>query len=588
MAKSKKTLHNLSSRLITSGELGKIIPLYARDVLPGEKLSVLPNYQVRFTAMPNILQDKLYFITHAFAVPYSQLHVGTPDVLSELDRTEDKMRAKPEYLGDNDRVERIPWMRYDRLSNYSMQANTWLACTTVAPQDRSFKTAADLGLDMQGLRFGNIFDPGTIYNSLGFTRPPGETAPGATGTAYDFAQQQGRKLNLWIPMAYNHIYQEYFRDEEFEKKWVDFPLNSERDYQIRLDENLRVEHPWGSTVSSAYVADRLWSGLPPFYESGHINPTYWMCADAVKLSSSGVASWRHRNGPFGLFGLRDANWEMDRFVRMRPSPQRGNAVVIPANGTIDDLREAVATQNFRLKLQRSGQRWSEFLRRVFGTSPSEGTQSIPYHLSTGITELALSDINQTSPTQGDFVFGNPASYSVSDVYHGHKFDWYAEEHCIVMQVGIVMPRTLYDGGLDSSMFRVDTYDYFLPDFEAIGDQPVYAEEINAGAVVDAPSMVDRVSGYNPPWEDYRTAVSRVGGQFSQFGGSVPFINQTFRRDLSATSVPAISASFIKSNVAPRPFAITTDGYHHAQFYCDFNVTSLSPVPHYIDDKCITH
>lgn len=227
---------------------------------------------------------------------------------------------------------------------------------------------------------------------------------------------------------------------------------------------------------------------------------------------------------------------------------------------INDLREASAIQRFLEKTNRSGARYTEWLRSFFGVNPQDSRLQLPEYLGGGNVTIQFSEVLQTA--EGTDPVGELKGHGIA-AGRSNRFKYMAQEHGIVMTLICIRPKTMYSQGIRRPWLYTSKYDFLNPIFANLGDQEVYDQEIYAQA-----SNPTTVFGYTPRYEEYRYIPNTIAGEFRS---TLSFWH--FARNFS--SLPALNASFVTADPTDDPFATSAD-----QFQCRFihNIKAKRPLP----------
>lgn len=188
--------------------------------------------------------------------------------------------------------------------------------------------------------------------------------------------------------------------------------------------------------------------------------------------------------------------------------------------TVNDLRKAVAVQQYYEALARGGSRYREQVQALWNVVISDKTVQIPEYLGGGRYHVNMNQIVQTSgqQTSNDTPIGETGAMSVTPINES-SFTKSFEEHGFVIGVCCVRHNHSYQQGLERFWSRKDRLDYYVPQFANIGEQPVKKKEIYlTGTPTD-----EQTFGYQEAWADYRMKPNRVSGKMrSNATGTLDF------------------------------------------------------------------
>lgn len=177
---------------------------------------------------------------------------------------------------------------------------------------------------------------------------------------------------------------------------------------------------------------------------------------------------------------------------------------------IIELRIAETFQLFKERIMRAGRRYREYLKMFFNVVSSDATLQDPQWLGGGRVSLNVSDVPQTSATDGVTPQGNLAGKGSQFGQNFAGFRFYTEEWCILIGVAYMQPDARYVSGIERNKMKTnDIYDWFNPTFEHIGEQPIYMAEVYAGKNVSP----GEVFGYQRRYAEYTFKNDRMCGAF---------------------------------------------------------------------------
>nr|DAV71601.1 MAG TPA: Major capsid protein [Microviridae sp.] len=176
--------------------------------------------------------------------------------------------------------------------------------------------------------------------------------------------------------------------------------------------------------------------------------------------------------------------------------------------TINELRNAIAVQQYYEAMARGGSRYREQVQTLWNVTISDKTVQIPEYLGGGRYRVGMNQIVQTSGQQSanDTPIGETGAMSVTPINES-SFTKSFEEHGFVIGVMCVRHSRTYQQGLERFWSRIDRLDYYVPQFANLGEQPVKKKEI----MLTGTSSDEETFGYQEAWADYRMKPNRVSG-----------------------------------------------------------------------------
>ena len=346
--------------------------------------------------------------------------------------------------------------------------------------------------------------------------------------------------------AYNLIYNEYYRDETLQP-------------EVALG---------GSVIKNRNWEKDYFTSSLPFQQRG--------TAPALPISGTTKAVWgavqasgTYDVSPAGVFQTtllpiyRPKNADTKGFLE-------ANTVDLSSATTFNvaDLRLAFQVQKWMERNARAGVRYTEFLRSHFGVSPRDDRLQRPEYVGGSKSPIIVSEVLQTSET-GTSPQGNMAGHgiSASSTYCGK---YRATEYGVMMGIMSIMPRSMYQQGINRQWMRKTKYDYYFPEFANLSEQAVKNYELYVSGDNTAD---DLIFGYQGRYDEMRTKQNMVCGQMrntfsywhlGRIFSSQPALNSSFitcvpRKDIfAAPSEPGLIVQIANLIKAWRPMPIQSN------------------------------
>lgn len=308
--------------------------------------------------------------------------------------------------------------------------------------------------------------------------------------------------------------------------------------------------------------------------SGSHPPLVW------KVSGSGVSP---SNGVLNATGTDGTTFSIP------PASSGSGQSLYPDNlitqpGTVDglafsvsDLRMAAAIQQVYEALGRGGSRYREYLRSFFGLEVDDPFDDIPKRLGHIRRSLDLFQTAQTSASQdGSTPQGNLAAFGYTS-NGGKLFDNVTFlEHGYIHIMAVVRHKNVYSSFMERDNFRLSMLDFYQPQLANISEQPVYAYQLNPFA----PNPNNAI-GYQEAWAEYRYEPDYVTGLMRPgVDGSLSLWNYADEFD---SGLQVIDSDFIKSNseqVLNRTLALDSSLSPQLLLAVRFSVDKTLPMPTY--------
>lgn len=482
--KASRTRFNRDQTILTTFDSGRLIPFYVDEVLPGDTFQVDTSAIIRMTTPKYPVMDDAFIDFYYFYCPNRILWDNFKQFMGEAEST--------------------PWMPEIA---YKVPKLTFKTGTQKQPFEGSI-------LDYMGVPTKAI-DP----------------------------KNNNVEINALPVRAYVKIWNEFFRDENVENSATLKTTSENQNYEDggeteTLDQTL--SHAWkgGRCLPVNKFHDYFTSCLPyaqrgpevtlplegnapiGMFQNSDLTTEYGLSKE-MYLNGSGEGTPKAQLWPNTKGG---ATTRLDGATASggtnRSGAYLGADLSTITAATINDLRKAVAVQQYYEALARGGSRYREQVQALWNVVISDKTVQIPEYLGGGRYHVNINQIVQTSgqQTNADTPIGETGAMSVTPINES-SFTKSFEEHGFVIGVCCIRHNRSYQQGLERFWSRTDRLDYYVPQFANLGEQPVKKKEIMlTGTATD-----EETFGYQEAWADYRMKPNRVSGKMrSNATGTLDF------------------------------------------------------------------
>ena len=472
---ASRTRFNRDQTILTTFDSGKLIPFFVDEVLPGDTFQVDTAAIIRMSTPKYPVMDDAFIDFYYFYTPNRILWDSFKHFMGEEEET--------------------PWMPTKKYTVPQIKING--TETKPAPDERSI-------LDYMGV-------PTKIKKSF--------------------------SINALPIRAYVKIWNEFFRDQNVDNAAVLKTDNADVTYKFDEEATETVEKDLQNAVLGGNLLpvnkyhDYFTSCLPYPQRGPEVNlpmsgnaPIYWadgtdnplVIADLENTGiwKKGAGGYLYRTGNEIMTQNYENVNEKARAVlgTFNGSTKLGERMTADLSAvtaaTVNDLRQAVAVQQYYEALARGGSRYREQVRALWDVTISDKTVQIPEYLGGGRYQVNVNQIVQTSgqQTESDTPLGETGAVSVTPIRES-SFTKSFEEHGFVIGVACVRHNRSYQQGLERFWSRRDRLDYYVPQFANIGEQPVKKKEI----MLTGERTDEETFGYQEAWADYRMKPNRVSG-----------------------------------------------------------------------------
>lgn len=262
-------------------------------------------------------------------------------------------------------------------------------------------------------------------------------------------------------------------------------------------------------------------------------------------------------------------------IGQQASPSGANSVV--GRVKYNALRLAHGIQHWLERNNIAGANAMQQLLAHWGTAPNPLVFNRSVYINKVESPLNVDEVVSTAGEElGDVTTKVNGSSSFHTSYTANEHGW-----LIVIQ--IMRPVTGYYQGLDKVLTKFDRFDYFTPELECTGFQPIYNRELYYAG--DS-GYRDGIFGYVPRYAEYKFKNNRVTCDYDNDGAP------HFNRDLKYMFDRGILLQGISTNFSmgyasdaygsnwDKVFADANQDFHHFWQVCHFKIDASRPMRGY--------
>lgn len=531
MKKPPRSTFNKSHNLLTTLNIGDLVPCKFDFLLPGDRINLSSSFICKFSPLVSPAFARMQIKTEWFFVPFSQLYANYDKVLMN-------------YKGESQTV------ISDGVSETSTFVNLpFINCSEI--------------LASQLTRFDNLFAPSQLSQYERF----GRNTPFYSFMRSKFLDYMGLPIPLTTPFLlrfesrtvvnptfihrfgnrtaiqiYNNVATDGYVDAA---DWSDFV-----DRYSNISSNLLLYHKantgWDCPISTFFA--RAYQKIYSDWYRNQMNSDpidlYFNTAhkDIVLEDSTLLRedSLRYLNS---LFMLRKRNYRKDYFNTASTDPTLGpDSVAIPQ--TVNDLRKANAIQRLLDKKAVSGPNFSDWLKYTWDVYADNYEVDRSIYLGGSTENVKISEVVQTSETSSESPLGQRGG-EANAFASGRGINFVAPDYGVLVGLVSIRPEIDYYCGVPRILQKTTWEDFPLPELSQVGMQTVDSSELMFNLVSTGYSE-HRTFGYVPRYQEFKTGMNVISGEFRD---SLSFWHQSpnFYRSVSAQGISSVSGDLVGNN-----------------------------------------
>ena len=503
-----------------TAKVGELLPVYWDISMPGDKYKLNVEYFTRTQPVETSAYTRLREYFDFYAVPLRLLWKSAPSVLTQM---QDINQIQALSLTQNLSLGTyLPSLGLSQLSTflYRLNGNSTPSATPTFKNTFGF-SRADLAYKLLSyLGYGNFIKTAPTSGNRWWSTSLKVSTP----AVYTQNYIQNNVVNMFPLLAYQKIYQDFFRWSQWENS---NPSSYNVDYFSGLSPYLVTDSNIPADSSDYWKSDTMfdlkycnWNkdmlmGVLPNSQFGDVavvNVESSSIPDVVlgkgsKVSPVGVASAVSSNStPVPLFALQASG------TNTLPvgSTLRVDFSTLQSQFTVLALRQAEALQRWKGISQSGDSDYREQIRKHFGVNLPQALSNMCTYIGGISRNLDISEVVNNNLA----VEGGTAVIAGKGVGAGNgSFTYTTDEHCVVMCIYHAVPLLDYTiTGQDGQLLVTDAESLPIPEFDNIGMEVLPMTQILNSPRASIANLFN--AGYNPRYFNWKTKLDVVNGAFT--------------------------------------------------------------------------
>lgn len=502
-----------------TAKVGELLPVYWDISMPGDKYKFNIEYFTRTQPVETSAYTRLREYFDFYAVPLRLLWKSAPSVLTQM---QDINQVQALSLTQN--LSLGTYLPSISLGNISTSLERLNHDSVVPSNPNSYKnmfgfSRADLGYKLLNyLGYGNLVN----VNIPNDERWWSTSVKNSSGSIYTQKFIQNNLVNIFPILAYQKIYQDFFRWSQWEKSNpssynVDYfdgtspsfvsalpPANS--DYW-KSDTMFDLKYcNWNKDMLMGVLPNSQFGDVAVLDISNSGNSDVILGSDKKK-SKVGVASAVTSNTAQIPFFALQASASNTLPVG---SSLRVDLSTLQSQFTVLALRQAEALQRWKEISQSGDSDYREQIRKHFGVNLPQALSNMCTYIGGISRNLDISEVvNNNLASEGD-----TAVIAGKGVGAGNgSFTYTTNEHCVVMCIYHAVPLLDYTiTGQDGQLLVTDAESLPIPEFDNIGMEVLPMTQIFNSPKASIVNLFN--AGYNPRYFNWKTKLDVINGAFT--------------------------------------------------------------------------
>lgn len=504
-----------------TAKVGELLPVYWDISMPGDKYKFNIEYFTRTQPVETSAYTRLREYFDFYAVPLRLLWKSAPSVLTQMqDINQIQALSLTQNLSLGTYFPSLTLSRFTSVLNRLNAGSNVPGISSGYVNEFGF-SRADLSFKLLNyLGYGNIcLDEKSESNRWWST-----SLKGGSSSFYTQQYIQDNYVNLFPLLAYQKIYQDFFRWSQWENS---NPSSYNVDYFTGTSPLLIQSFPAAS--------DSYWKS-PTMFDLKYCNWNKDMLMGVLPNSQFGDVSVINLELPGGDLkaGFRTTDGKFISAVTNAPLTTNNSSTGLSTPGVVSGstvalksplvsdlsalqsqfsvlaLRQAEALQRWKEISQSGDSDYREQIRKHFGVNLPQALSNMCTYIGGISRNLDISEVvNNNLAAEGD-----TAVIAGKGVGTGNgSFTYMTNEHCVVMCIYHAVPLLDYTiTGQDGQLLVTDAESLPIPEFDSIGMEVLPMTQIFNSPNATIVNLFN--AGYNPRYFNWKTKLDVINGAFT--------------------------------------------------------------------------
>lgn len=504
-----------------TAKVGELLPVYWDISMPGDKYKFNVEYFTRTQPVETSAYTRLREYFDFYAVPLRLLWKSAPSVLTQMQ--------------DVNQIQALSLTQNLSLGSYLPSLSLSDFSTVLFRLNKNSESPGSIGYYTNLFGFSRADLSYKLLNYLGYgnicQKSPSSDArwwstslKNSANSVYTQQYVQNNVVNIFPLLAYQKIYQDFFRWSQWENA---NPASYNVDYYAGTVPSILGSLGLPDSASPYWKSDTMfdlkycnWNkdmlmGVLPNSQFGDIavididssGDSDVVLGSAGKQSKVGVASAVASNAaPVPFFALQAS---ASNTVPVGSS-FHVDLSTLQSQFSVLALRQAEALQRWKEISQSGDSDYREQIRKHFGVKLPQALSNMCIYIGGISRNLDISEVVNNNLAAED----NTAVIAGKGVGAGNgSFTYTTDEHCVVMCIYHAVPLLDYSiTGQDGQLLVTDAESLPIPEFDNIGMEVLPMTQIFNSPKASIVNLFN--AGYNPRYFNWKTKLDVINGAFT--------------------------------------------------------------------------
>ena len=507
-----------------TAKVGELLPVYWDISMPGDKYKFNVEYFTRTQPVETSAYTRLREYFDFYAVPLRLLWKSAPSVLTQM-QSVNQIQALS-FTQNLSLGTYLPAITLDQLSSvlFRLNGGTYNPGTLAYLRNLFGFNRADLSYKLLSyLGYGNFIKTKPSSTERWWST----VLKNDTGSSYTQAYIQNNYVNLFPLLAYQKIYQDFFRWSQWENS---NPSSYNVDYFSGVGSLLVASLPdvssdywksdtmfdlkycnWNKDMLMGVLPNSQFGDVAVLNLSGSSGPlpnSVVLKSPSSKASSEVVVTGSY-NATLTPLSF-SANSASPTNIIPAGSPLQVDLSGLKSQFTVLALRQAEALQRWKEISQSGDSDYREQIRKHFGVNLPQALSNMCTYIGGISRNLDISEVvNNNLAAEGDtaVIAGKGVGAGTG------SFTYTTDEHCVVMCIYHAVPLLDYIiTGQDGQLLVTDAESLPIPEFDNIGMEVLPMTQIFNSPRASVVNLFN--AGYNPRYFNWKTKLDVINGAFT--------------------------------------------------------------------------